>query len=101
MITARPSVVDMPLGHYKLADVLRHVMEKNRKGIKKGTGSYRKPPKRTRPAWDKHQYYPRKAVRLADEWKRSMELQDPDGMTELCSSAFPLFCSSRFYAGYS
>ena len=82
MITARSSVVDMPLGHYKLADVLRHVMEKNRKGIKKGTGKYRKPAKRTRPAWDKHQYYPRKAVRQADEWKRSMELQDPDGLME-------------------
>lgn len=83
MITAHSSDVGLPPGKYKLADVLKHVMKKNRKGWKKGTGKYRKPAKRTRPAWDKHQYYPRKAVRLADEWKREMDIKDPDGLQEL------------------
>lgn len=83
MITARSCIVHMPPGHYaKIAQVIRD-MVKTYRGYKKGTGKYRKPAKRTRPAWDKHQYYPRKALRLAEEWKRMMEEEDPDGLLEL------------------
>lgn len=83
MIAAHLSDIGLPPGKYKLSDALKHMMEKNRKGIKKGTSSYRNPPKRTRPYWLKHEYHPRKAVRLAEQWKRMMEEKDPDGLLEL------------------
>jgi hypothetical protein len=86
VITARSSVVHMPPGHYdKIAQVIRHIVRRH-EGYKKGsTSRYQRPPKRTRPAWSGCEYHPRIAVRLADEWKRMMEEQDPDGLLELWS----------------
>jgi 3-hydroxyacyl-CoA dehydrogenase len=87
MITARSPVVGLPRGKYKLADVLRHVMKKNRKGYKKGTGKYGNPRKRLRPFQPVggHQVPKSKRVdlRLAEEWKRKMEEEDPNGLLEL------------------
>lgn len=85
MITARSSIVNMPPGHYdKISQVIRSLIH-NSRWRNRGTKSYRRPPKRTRPDREGHEYHPRKVVRLADEWKRLMEAEDPDGLTELWS----------------